>query len=156
MKDFFEIETKQINDRRLQALIKDEGMAGVGTYFYLRCIIAGQSSDGVPVSYVIKTANVRISRIRIRKVLYNYGLFTQDEFGIVRACELEPTYVMRTDGTPTYECMGTHGTGTYGTLTQATHTDGTLTQATHTDGTHTDGRVRTDGLSTHATHTDGI
>ena len=146
MKDFFEIETKQINDRRLQALIKEEGMAGVGTYFYLRCIIAGQSSHGVPVSYVIKTANVRISRIRIRKVLYNYGLFTQDEFGIVRACELEPTYVMRTDVTPTYECMGTHGTGTYGTLTQATHTD----------GTHTDGRVRTDGLSTHATHTDGI
>ena len=98
MKDFFEIETKQINDRRLQALIKDEGMAGVGTYFYLRCIIAGQSSDGVPVSYVIKTANVRISRIRIRKVLYNYGLFTQDEFGIVRAANSNPrTLCARTE-----------------------------------------------------------
>ena len=68
MKDFFEIETKQINDRRLQALIKDEGMAGVGTYFYLRCIIAGQSSDGVPVSYVIKTANVGMQRFERTRV----------------------------------------------------------------------------------------
>ena len=103
------------SDPRIQSLLDDYGMMGLGTYVYLCNTIEAQSPGGLPLDYVIKSASSHASRIRIRSVLRNYGLFTEDEFGLVHVCELAPD----------------HGTPAHGTPTHGTHTDGM-----HTDGMH--------------------
>ena len=96
------------SDPRIQSLLDDYGMMGLGTYVYLCNTIEAQSPGGLPLDYVIKSASSHDSRNRIRSVLRNYGLFTEDEFGLVHVCELAPD----------------HGTPTDGTHRHGTHTDG--------------------------------
>ena len=96
------------SDPRIQSLLDDYGMMGLGTYVYLCNTIEAQSPGGLPLDYVIKSASSHASRNRIRSVLRNYGLFTEDEFGLVHVCELAPD----------------HGIPTHGTHTDGMHTDG--------------------------------
>ena len=92
---------QMLSDPRIQSLLDDYGMMGLGTYVYLRNTIEAQSPGGLPLDYVIKSASSHASRIRIRSVLRNYGLFTEDEFGLVHVCELAPDHGTHTHGTHT-------------------------------------------------------
>ena len=99
---------QMFSDPRIKALIDDYGMMGLGTYIYLCNTIDAQSPGGLPLDYVIKSASSHASRNRIRNVLRNYSLFTEDEFGLIRVCELAPDHGIPTHGTPTH---GTHTDG---------------------------------------------
>ena len=99
---------QMFSDPRIKALIDDYGMMGLGTYIYLCNTIDAQSPGGLPLDYVIKSASSHARRNRIRNVLRNYSLFTEDEFGLIRVCELSPDHGIPTHGTPTH---GTHTDG---------------------------------------------
>ena len=106
---------RMLSDPRIQALLDDYGMMGLGTYIYLRNVIEAQSPGGLPLGYVIKSVSSHASRSRIRQILCNYGLFTEDEFGLVHVCALTPDHGTHTHGTPA------HGTPVHG---MHEHTEG--------------------------------
>ncbi len=119
MNDWIKLETNTLEDPRILALVEDYGMAGFGIYILLRSHIEAQSEHGLPLDYVLKKVSTLIRKNRTISILSDYDLFVEDEFGLIRACTLDPAYAMPahrtpTHGTPTHETP-THGTPGHGT-----------------------------------------
>lgn len=90
MLEWIKLETFLLNDERVQALLDDYGLAGLGTYVLLRSQIDAQSGRGLPLDYVLKIGGPLARKNKYIRILRNYGLFTEDDFGLVRACALTP------------------------------------------------------------------
>ena len=55
MLEHINIETHLLDDQRIQALIDDYGLAGLGAYLLLRTQIDAQPADqGLPLDYLLK------------------------------------------------------------------------------------------------------
>lgn len=94
---------RMLSDPRIQALLDDYGMMGLGTYIYLHNVVEAQYPVAMPLDYVVKTAiSSHTSRNRILHILRNYGLFCEDEFGLVHACALTPGHGTHTHASPTH------------------------------------------------------
>ena len=109
MFDWIKLETNLLDDPRIQALMKDYGMGGFGIYVLLRSQIGAQAGHGLPLENILKRVSAYARKNRTTSVLYDYDLFAEDEFGIIRACTLTPAHGTPAHGTPT------HGTPTHGT-----------------------------------------
>lgn len=97
MLEWIKLETCLMDDPRVRALMEDCQLAGLGTYVLIRSQIDAQSGRGLPLDYVLKIGAPYTRKGKILHVIRDYALFTEDEFGIVRACELAPA-----PGTPAH------------------------------------------------------
>ncbi len=91
MLEHINIETHLLDDQRIQALIDDYGLAGLGAYLLLRTQIDAQPADqGLPLDYLLKHSTPYIRKGKLLPMLRNYGLFSENQFGLVRTCALTP------------------------------------------------------------------
>ena len=91
MLEHINIETHLLDDQRIQALIDDYGLAGLGAYLLLRTQIDAQSADqGLPLDYLLKHSTPYIRKGKLLPILRNYGLFSENPFGLVRTCAPVP------------------------------------------------------------------
>lgn len=101
MLEWIKLETFLLNDTRILALLDDYGLAGLGTYVLLRSQIDAQSGRGLPLDYVLKIGGSLARKNKYLRILRNYGLFTEDDFGLVRACALTPAPELSASERPT-------------------------------------------------------
>lgn len=108
MLEHITLETRLIDDPRIQALIDDFGLAGLGTYLLLRTQIDAQSDQGLPLDYLLKRSTPYIRKGKLLPILRNYGLFTENDFGIVRTCALKPALAPPARATPAQPTPARH------------------------------------------------
>ena len=108
MLEHITLETRLIDDPRIQALIDDFGLAGLGTYLLLRTQIDAQSDQGLPLDYLLKRSTPYIRKGKLLPILRNYGLFTENDFGIVRTCALAPALAPPAHATPAQPTPARH------------------------------------------------
>ena len=103
---------QMLSDPRIKALIDDYGMMGLGTYIYLRNSFDAHFNKGLPHDYLIRVVAPLVSRNRVRNVLLNYGLFSEDEFGLLHVCDFSHDHAMPAHGSPAHgsPAHGMHGT----------------------------------------------
>ena len=103
---------QMLSDPRIKALIDDYGMMGLGTYIYLRNSFDAHFDKGLPHDYLIRVVAPLVSRNRVRNVLLNYGLFSEDEFGLLHVCDFSHDHAMPAHGSPAHgsPAHGMHGT----------------------------------------------
>ena len=90
MLEWIKLETNILADKRIQAMIADYGLAALGTYVLLRIHLDAHSGHGLPLDYVLNIGAPITRKKKTLSIVRNYGLFTEDDFGNVRACALAP------------------------------------------------------------------
>jgi len=101
MKKTIEIESNYFEDSRIQALINDMLMTGLGLYFAIRIIVESSENGILPLKYVIDAVCKNGRRNRCIQVIRNYSLFDVDEFGLIHVCALTPACASPACVTPT-------------------------------------------------------
>ena len=100
MLEWIKLETNILADKRIQAMIADYGLAALGTYVLLRIHLDAHSGHGLPLDYVLNIGAPITRKKKTLSIVRNYGLFTEDDFGNVRACALAPALGTPAPGTP--------------------------------------------------------
>ena len=90
MLDWIKLETSLLDDPRIQALIDECQMSGLGIYAMLRLHIDAQEGRGLPLDYLLTLGGKLARRKRFLHIIRDFGLFAEDEFGMVHACALTP------------------------------------------------------------------
>ena len=128
MFEWIKLETNLLDDPRIQALMKDYGMGGFGIYVLLRSQIGAQAEHGLPLENILKRVSVYARKNRTTSVLYDYDLFAEDEFGIIRACTLTPAHGTPAHGTPGHGTPGHEPTEVKETIRDKKITDKSVTK----------------------------
>ena len=128
MLNWIKLETNLLDDPRIQALMKDYGMGGFGIYVLLRSQIGAQAGHGLPLGNILKRVSSYARKNRTTSILYDYDLFAEDEFGIIRACTLTPAHGTPTHGTPTHGTPGHEPTEVKETIRDKKITDKSVTK----------------------------
>lgn len=99
-----------LTEPRIKMLVDDYGVSGLGVYVLLRNLIEVQSSAGLPLGLVINFGCRYVGRNKLNRIIRDYDLFTEDEFGFLHVCDLDLAQT---------ECA--HGTCTRNTQTECAH-----------------------------------
>ena len=90
-----------LTEPRIKTLVDDYGVSGLGVYVLLRNLIEVQSSDGLPLGFVFHFGCRYVGRNKLNRIIRDYDLFSEDEFGLVHICELDLTLAGCAHGTCT-------------------------------------------------------
>lgn len=99
-----------LTEPRIKMLVDDYGVSGLGVYVLLRNLIEVQSSAGLPLGLVINFGCRYVGRNKLNRIIRDYDLFAEDEFGFMHVCDLDLTHT---------ECA--HGTCTRNAQTECAH-----------------------------------
>ena len=99
-----------LTEPRIKMLVDDYGVSGLGVYVLLRNLIEVQSSAGLPLGLVTNFGCRYVGRNKLNRIIRDYDLFTEDEFGFLHVCDLDLAQT---------ECA--HGTCTRNTQTECAH-----------------------------------
>ena len=78
-----------LTEPRIKMLVDDYGVSGLGVYVLLRNLIEVQSSAGLPLGLVINFGCRYVGRNKLNRIIRDYDLFTEDEFGFLHVCDLD-------------------------------------------------------------------
>lgn len=88
MLDWIKLESDLLSDARIQTLLGDLGLSGLGTYVLIRIQIDAQSMDGLPIERALSLGGQLTRKARLVKIINNYGLFSVDEQNNLHVCAL--------------------------------------------------------------------
>ena len=129
MPKLIQFQSNLLTDQRIQELLKDFGTSGIGIYFMMYFRIDDLSDQGLPLDYLLKLCSRHVRRGKALSIISNYGLFCENEFGLVRPCEQIPAQATPAHATPA-QATPAHATPAHGTPAHATPAQATPAQAT--------------------------
>ena len=100
MPKLIQFQSNLLTDQRIQELLKDFGTSGIGIYFMMYFRIDDLSDQGLPLDYLLKLCSRHVRRGKALSIISNYGLFCENEFGLVRPCEQIPAHATPAHATP--------------------------------------------------------